>query len=207
MKTRTLFTSFVLALTLGSVAFAQGGPGGPGGGGPGMGGPGGPGGPQAPKTDLEVQMGKINDAQGTPRNAFGAGNVADLADAAKKDEALKRIAIIKEAATAAIKLAPKYTPAAITSDADKAKYVAEFQDTMKKFVAAVDALEVAVKAGKTAEAPGLWDAANKIHNDGHSTYRAPRGGRGGAPGAGGPGGPGMGGGQGGPGGGAPRGGN
>ena len=196
MKIRTLFTSFVLALTLGSVAFAQPAPGG---GAPGMG-PGGPGGaPAAPKTDLEVLMGKINDAQGMPRGAFTAGNVADLADASKKDESLKRIAVIKESATAALKLAPKYVPATLTSDAEKAKFVSDFQAKMKTFITAIEALETAVKAGKTAEAPGLWTAANDIHNEGHMTYRAPRGGRGGpggAPGAGGPGGPG---------GGAPRG--
>lgn len=195
MKIRTLLTSFVLALALGPVAFAQGGPGGPGGA------PGGA--PAAPKTDLEVLMGKINDAQ---MRAFGAGQPADLSDASKKDESLKRIATIKENATLALKQAPKYVPAAITSDADKAKFVSEFRDTMTKFIAAIDVLDAAVKAGKTAEAPGLWDAANKIHSDGHGVYRAPRGGRGGpggpgGPGGGGPGGPGMGG----PGGGAPRG--
>lgn len=203
MKIRTLFTSFVLALALGPVAFAQGGPGGPG-----PGGPGGPGGaPAAPKTDLEKAMDKINEAAATPRNPapLGAGGVGDVSDATKKDESLKRIAAIKEGANEALKLAPKYVPATITSDADKAKYVAEYQDTMKKFIAAIDALETAVKAGKTTETIALWDAANKIHNDAHGVYRAPRGGRGGpgGPGGGGPGGPG-GAGMGAPGGMAPK---
>ena len=44
------------------------------------------------------------------------------------------------------------------------------------------------KAGKVADAPALWDAADKIHTDAHGTYRAPRGNRGGG-GPGGPGGP------------------
>lgn len=202
MKIRTLFTSSLLALALGSVAFAQPAPGG---GAPAMGGPGGPGGPggapanATPKTDLEKLMAKINESQGTPRGAFTAGNVADLADAAKKDEALKRIGVIKESATAALKLAPKYVPPTAMTEADKAKVVADFQATMKKFITAIEALETAVKAGKTAEAPALWTAANDLHTDAHGTYRAPRpaGGARGGPGGGAPGGA--------PGGGAPGG--
>jgi cytochrome c556 len=181
MKIRTLFTSSVLALTLGSVAFAQ---------------PPAGGAPAAPKTALEEAMGKINTAN--RGLAPGRGGAADLSDAAKKDEALKQVAIIKEAANAALKETPKWTPADKTSDADKAAYVAQYQATMKKFITAVEALEAGLKAGKTSEElTALHAALGTIQREeGHNTFRAPRGGRGGAPGGGAPGG----------GGGAPRGG-
>ncbi len=196
MKIRTLFTSSVLALTLGSVAFAQPAPGGPG--------PGGAPANAAPKTPLEEQMGKINTANMALRS--GRGGAADVSDASKQAEAIKQVAIIKAAANEAVKLAPKWAPAAVVTEADKAKYVSDYQITMKKFIAAVETLETALKAGKTPEeiAP-LYAALGMIQSqEGHNTFRAPRGGRGGPGGPGGGGAPG-GGGPGGPGGGAPRG--
>jgi soluble cytochrome b562 len=187
MKIRTLFTSFVLALALGPVAFAQGGPGGPGGGAN-----------QAPKTDLEKQMSKISDANNAL--APGRGGSADLSDTAKRADALVQAGVIKAAANEALKLAPKYTPPAITSEADKAKYLSDYQATMKKFIAAVDAFEAGLKANKsTEELTALRDAFLAIQRtEGHATFRAPRGGRGGPGGGGGPGGA--------PGGGMPQGG-
>jgi soluble cytochrome b562 len=197
MKIRTLFTSSVLALTLGSVAFAQGGPGGPG--------PGGAPANAAPKTPLEEQMGKINTANMALRS--GRGGAADVADASKQAEAIKQVAVIKAAANEALKLVPKYTPATVVTEADKAKYVSDYQAVMKKFITAVETLETALKAGKSPEeiAP-LYAALGMIQSqEGHNTFRAPRGGRGGAPGGPGGGGAPGGGGPGGPGGGAPRG--
>lgn len=190
MKIRTLFTSSVLALTLGSVAFAQPAPGG--------GGPGGAPANAAPKTPLEEQMGKINTANMALR--AGRGGAADVSDASKQAEAIKQVAVIKAAANEALKLVPKYTPPTVVTEADKAKFVSDYQATMKKFIAAVETLETALKAGKTPEeiAP-LYAALGQIQSqEGHANFRAPRGGRGG------PGGPG-GGGPGGPGGGAARG--
>lgn len=175
MKIRTLFTSFVLALALGPVAFAQGGPGG---GAPAN---------QAPKTDLEKQMAKISDANNAL--APGRGGSADLNDTAKRADALVQAGNIKAAANEALKLAPKYTPPAITSEADKAKYLADYQATMKKFIAAVEAFEAGLKANKsTEELTALRNAFLDVQRtDAHPVFRAPRGGRGG-PGGGGPGG-------------------
>ena len=174
MKIRTLFSTFVVALALGPVAFAQGGPGG----GMPQGGPGG-GAPanQAPKTDLEKQMAKINDAN-TALNP-GRGGAADLNDTSKRAEALAQAAIIKAAANEALKLVPKYTPPTVTTEADKAKYVADYQATMKKFIAAVEAFEAGLKANKSTEELTALRAAfiDIQRNEGHATYRAPRGGQ------------------------------
>jgi cytochrome c556 len=181
MKIRSLFTSTVLALALGPVAFSQGGPGGA---------PGGA--PAAPKTPLEEIMAKNSTA--SRGMSPGRGGIADLADPAKRAEALNQVAIIKAGANEAIKLSPKWTPPTITAEADKAAYVADFQATMKKFLAAIEALEAGLKANASIEQlTPLYQALGAVQMEAHPKFRAPRGGRGGPGGGGG-------------GGGAPRGG-
>lgn len=94
----------------------------------------------------------------------------DLADASKKADNLKRIDEAKAANLAALKYEPaktKEVPAA-----DKAKFLAGYKAAMEEAGKQLDALKVAVGAGKTDDAKAIMDKLNKTKKDGHKEYKA-----------------------------------
>lgn len=116
-----------------------------------------------PQTELGSKMEKIGGAFRALRR--------EINDPAKNEDALKRVAIIKENAQAALKLEPALKT---TKPADEqAKFVADFQEKMKNFLADVDKLEAALKAGDNAAAAKLIDTLNGDQKEGHKQFRPP----------------------------------
>jgi hypothetical protein len=92
-----------------------------------------------------------------------------VADPAQKDEALKQVAIIKDSVAAALKLQPDKTKT--LPEADRAKFVADYQAKMKEFSASVDKLEAAINAGDSAGATKLLDEMKSERNDDHKQFQ------------------------------------
>ena len=117
--------------------------------------------PKEPNTPLTDQMEKINGAYRK------LGNL--VKDPTKNADALAQVAIIKEAATAALKFEPakkKDIPAA-----DQAKFVADYQAKLKEFIATVDKLDAALKANDNAAATKLLDDMKTERNDDHKQFQ------------------------------------
>lgn len=113
------------------------------------------------ETELETKMDDLNAAY----RKLGR----QINDASKNADSLKQVAIIKEAANAALKLEPakkKEIPAA-----DQAKFVAAYQTKMKSFIGNIDKLEASLKAGKNAEAAELLKALKHDQEEGHKEFR------------------------------------
>ena len=157
MKIRLLLCTFALAVAPGLLLAQAPAP---------MGG-----GEKEEKTELGGKMEKINGAFRKLRKVDPATKLAQIADPSKNEDSLKQIAIIKENALAASKFEPALK-AKKPAD-EQAKFVAAFQDQMKGFLADIDTLEAAVKAGKNDEAAKLIDKLKKDEDDGHHDFRPP----------------------------------
>lgn len=160
MKPRHILTAIVCALTLATGAQAQGGGGGGGGG------------EQGPTTPLGEQMRMMNAAY----RALGP-----LIEAGNADSALAKVAIIHKGATEALKFEP--AKKADTPAAEQEKFVADYQTTLKAFIADVEKVEAALKAGKMDEAKPLAANLRMDQMAAHRQFRKmpPGGGRGGSP--------------------------
>jgi cytochrome c556 len=112
-------------------------------------------------TELGDHMNKIS---GAFRKLRGA-----LPDATKNDDSLAQVAIIKENATAALKLKP--AKLADVPDADQAKFIADYQAEMNKLLDSVNQLEAALKAGKNDDAQKIYAQMGQIQKDGHAAFR------------------------------------
>jgi soluble cytochrome b562 len=113
------------------------------------------------QTELGAKMEKIS---GAFRKLRGA-----LADATKNDDSLAQVAIIKENATAALKLKP--AKLADIPDADQAKFIADYQAEMNKLLDSVNQLEAALKAGKNDDAQKIYQQMGQIQKEGHTEFR------------------------------------
>ena len=92
-----------------------------------------------------------------------------IADPPKNADSLKQIAAVRERATEAMKLEPKKK--ADIPAAGQAKFVADYQAMMKTFIADVDKLEAALKAGKNEEAAALVKTLKQAQEDGHKQFK------------------------------------
>ncbi len=113
------------------------------------------------QTELGAKMEKIS---GAFRKLRGA-----LPDATKNDDSLAQVAIIKENATAALKLKP--AKLADVPAADQAKFVADYQAEMNKLLDSINQLEAALKAGKNDDAQKIYQQMGQIQKDGHAEFR------------------------------------
>jgi cytochrome c556 len=95
-----------------------------------------------------------------------------IADATKNEDSLAQVAIIHDAATEALKLEPSWKQEKPAED--QAKFVADFQAEMKGFIADVDKLAAALKAGNNDEAAKLLQALKADQDKGHSDFRKPK---------------------------------
>ena len=92
-------------------------------------------------------------------------------DASKNEDSLAKLKTIRDMAEASIKLDP-----AMKADkpaGDQAKFVADYQADMKKFLAKVDATMAALKAGKNDEAAKLCNELGDLQKAGHKQYKKP----------------------------------
>jgi hypothetical protein len=117
-----------------------------------------------PETELGQKMEKISGAFRALRR--------QAADASKNSDSLAKVAIIKENATASLKLEPAYK--AKQPSAEQAKFVSNYEAKMKEFLALVDKLEAAFKANDNAGAEKLLATMNDAQKEGHTAFKAPK---------------------------------
>ncbi len=117
--------------------------------------------PKEDQTELGSKMEKLNSAY----RKLGR----QINDATKNEDSLAQVAIIHEMAEAALKLQPDKTKT--LPEADQAKFVADFQDKMKEFIATVDKLEAALKANDNVAAAKLVDDMKTERNDDHKQFQ------------------------------------
>ncbi len=114
-------------------------------------------------TELGDKMEKMNAAWRKLRR--------QLADPAKNASSLELVAAIRAASAGADQLTPAM--AADVPEADRAKFLAGYRASMKKFAGLLDSLETALKAGNNEEAgKALTDIAN-FQKEAHKSYRKP----------------------------------
>ena len=116
-----------------------------------------------PETELGGKMDKMSSAFRALRR--------QITDAAKNADSLAKLATIKENAQAALKLEPAWK--ADKPAAEQAKFVADYQADMKKFIELVSKVEVALKAGNNDEAGKLLTAMGDAQKAGHKQFKKP----------------------------------
>jgi cytochrome c556 len=95
-----------------------------------------------------------------------------LPDPTKNPDSLAQVAIIREAAQESAKLTPAKT--ADLPEVDWAKFEAEFQSEIKKFLGLVDSLEAALKANDNTGAQKFFDEMAQEQKDAHKQFRKPK---------------------------------
>lgn len=112
-------------------------------------------------TELGDKMDKLNSAYKKLRK--------QIPDPTKNEDSLKQVAIVRQAAEDGMKLTP--AKAADVPEADRAKFVADFQAEMKKFLGMVDDLQTALKANDNVAAQKAFDAMAQEQKDAHKQFR------------------------------------
>lgn len=152
MKIRLSLLSLLFGLAVGPALFAQDGPKEPT-----------PGAEKEPETELGKKMEKISRAYKKLRR--------EVSDATKNEDSLAQVAIIRENTNEALKLEPA-KKADVPADAQE-KFVADYHSKMKEFVAELDVLEAALKAGKNDEAAKAVEELGKLQKSDHKEFRRP----------------------------------
>lgn len=112
---------------------------------------------------------ELEDQMDAMRSAFGKLR-KQVADASLNASSIELAAKLKKAAEASAALTP--ARAASVPEADRAKFVEGYQAEMKTFVAEVEKLETALKAGDNTEAAAIVAKLGAMQKDGHKDYRA-----------------------------------
>jgi soluble cytochrome b562 len=113
------------------------------------------------KTDLEKQMGIINKAMRKLR--------AQIKDAASNADSIAQVALIHDAATAALQLTPKKEKD--LPDADQPKFHADFLAGMKDFIGQVDQLTAALTANDNDTAAKLYAQLGQTERKDHKEFK------------------------------------
>ena len=113
----------------------------------------------------KTPLGKKMSAMNTAFKAVGR----QIDDASKNANTLEKLAVIETNAKAALTLEPEKK--AKVPAADQAKFTAGYQAGMKEFIATVQKLQVAIKAGKNVEAVAVYDEMKSMQRSGHKEYR------------------------------------
>jgi soluble cytochrome b562 len=116
-----------------------------------------------PETELE---GKMDEMGGAFRKLRG-----QIQDATKNAESIALVEKMRTAATDAAKLKPAKTED--LPEADRPKFVAEFQKDMKELIGLFDKLEAALKAGDNAGAAKLIGEIRAVQKEGHKEFQRP----------------------------------
>lgn len=114
-----------------------------------------------PDTDIEKAMKKMGGAFRKLRGQAKQG--AFTADA------VDLVATMKAAAAEAAKHDPLKTKD--VPEADRAKFLAEYQAKMEEFGKTLDSLSAALKAGKTEDAVALVGKLGKLQHSGHEKFQ------------------------------------
>lgn len=116
---------------------------------------------QEPETELGSKMEKISSAWRSAKR--------QLADPAKNEDTLAKLATVKENMVASVDLEPelkKSKPAA-----EQAKFVADYRATMKQEIKKIDEIIALVKAGKNDEAAKLVGVVDQDQKDAHKQFK------------------------------------
>lgn len=143
MKNRFLFLTAVIALAFGPAIPAQAAE------------------KDAPETELGGKMEKISSAWRVAKR--------QLPDSSKNADTLAKLATVKENMEASLKLEPeikKEKPAG-----EQAKFVADYQASMKAEIKKVDEMIALVKAGKNDEAAKLAGVIDQDQKDAHKQFK------------------------------------
>jgi soluble cytochrome b562 len=116
-----------------------------------------------PDTELGKKMAKMNSAWRKVRR--------QVSDATKNEDTLKQLAIVRANANDALKEEPEKK--ADLPAAEQAKFVADFQSKMKEFIAQLDNVDVALKAGKNDDAAKIVEELGKTQKADHKEFRRP----------------------------------
>jgi hypothetical protein len=112
-------------------------------------------------TELGAKMKKVSGAWRTVKG--------QVTDAAKNEDTLAKLAVVKENLTAALKLEPDL--AKTKSGAEKDKFVADYRAKLKEEIEKVDQIAAAVKAGKNEEANKLVGVVDQDQKDAHKAFK------------------------------------
>jgi len=93
-----------------------------------------------------------------------------IADATKQQSTIDLLEAAKNAANDAKKLSPEKTKD--VPEADRPKFLADYQVQMDKLIEDLGKIEDAVKAGKYDDATKLYGDLNTIKRDGHKQFQA-----------------------------------
>ena len=115
----------------------------------------------AEETELGAKMEKMSGAFRAIRR--------QITDKSKNADSLAKLAVVKQNAEASL----KYEPARKSEvpAANQAKFVADYQAGMKKFIELCGKLEAALKANNNAEAEKLCAAMGDAQKAGHKQYK------------------------------------
>lgn len=119
----------------------------------------------AQQDEEKTPLGKKMSAMNAAFKAVGR----QVEDPAKNANTLEQLAIIETNAKAALTLEPEKK--AKVPAAEQAKFQAGYQAGMKEFLATVDKMRAALKAGNNAEAAAVYDAMKGQQREGHKEYR------------------------------------
>jgi soluble cytochrome b562 len=113
------------------------------------------------KTDLEKQMTIISKSVRTLRK--------QISDAAQNEASIALVAKIHDAAVASAKLTPKWA----ADQADKDKFMADYQAGQKEFIEHVDQLTAALKANDNDGAAKILKDLLDLEKKDHKEFRKP----------------------------------
>lgn len=113
----------------------------------------------------KTPLGKKMSAMNTAFKAVGR----QLDDASKNANTLEQLAIMEASAKASLTMEPEKK--AKVPAGDQAKFTVGYQAGMKEFIATVQKMQVAIKAGKNADAVAIYDEMKGQQREGHKEYR------------------------------------
>ena len=93
-------------------------------------------------------------------------------DASANASSLELVAKLRKGAEESAKLTPE--KAEKIPEADRAKFVADYEAKMKEFIAEVDNLKAALEAGKNEEAAAIVAKLGSLQKSGHREFRVPK---------------------------------
>lgn len=120
---------------------------------------------QAQQDEPKTPLGKKMAAMNTAFKAVGR----QIEDPSKNANTLEQIAIMETNAKASLTFEPEKK--AKVPAGEQAKFVSDYQAEMKQFIASVEKLKAAVKAGNNADAAKIVDEMKAAQREGHKEFR------------------------------------
>lgn len=124
-----------------------------------------PQGPGGRRHEKHTELGDHMEKMGRAFRALGR----QVKDASKNEDSLKLVEIIRTNAQATVDLKPEKTKD--VPEDEQAQFLANYQKSMKGFLADVDKLEAALKAGNNDQAAELVKTLKKDMDNGHKKFR------------------------------------